>query len=61
MAKSRKSFPLRMDPDLFDSIRSMAEQEMRSVNAQIEFMLRDAVAERGRKPKKPNDESENDA
>ena len=46
MTKQRKSFPLRMDPKLFEEIRKMAESEMRSVNAQIEYLLRDALKRR---------------
>ena len=39
----RKAFPLRLDPRLYDDLRRWAEQELRSVNAQIEFLLRQAV------------------
>lgn len=42
----RKSFPLRLDPKLFDALRAWADQELRSVNAQIEFLLRQAVERR---------------
>jgi hypothetical protein len=44
----RKRFLLRMDPRLWRELQSWAEEEMRSVNAQIEFVLRDAVRRRGR-------------
>lgn len=54
MAKSRKSFPLRLDPDLYEVIRAWADQEMRSVNGQIEFILRQAAKERGRTIEKDN-------
>lgn len=43
MSKPRKPFPLRMDPELFDALQAWAAQEMRSINGQIEFVLRDAV------------------
>ncbi|MDA1015571.1 MAG: hypothetical protein O3A00_14105 [Planctomycetota bacterium] len=49
MAKPRKSFPLRLDPELYDVIRAWADQEMRSVNGQIEFILKQAASARGRK------------
>ncbi len=48
MSKARKSFPLRLAPDLYDAIKGWAEQEMRSVNAQIEFILKQAVVSGGR-------------
>ena len=44
---ARKSFPLRISPELYDELRRWAEQEFRSVNGQIEFLLRDAVRRRG--------------
>ncbi len=46
MAKQRKSFPLRISQDLYADLRGWADQEMRSVNAQIEFLLRQAVLKR---------------
>lgn len=46
MAKQRKSFPLRISQDLYDQIRGWADQEMRSVNGQIEYILRQAVNRR---------------
>jgi hypothetical protein len=42
----RKSFPLRISPELYDELRRWAEQDFRSVNGQIEFLLRDAVRRR---------------
>ncbi len=42
----RKSFPLRIDPNLWNEIEAWAHQEFRSVNGQIEFLLRDAVRRR---------------
>ena len=44
----RKAFPLRMSPELYEELRRWAETEFRSVNGQIEFLLRDAVAKRQR-------------
>lgn len=41
--KGRKSFLLRLPPDLLQEIKAWAEQELRSVNGQIEFILRDAI------------------
>jgi len=52
----RKQFPLRIDPDLWAEIERIAAAELRSVNAQVEFMLREAVRRRGRKvPPDPAD------
>ena len=51
----RKRFLLRMDPRLWRELQSWAQGEMRSVNAQIEFVLREAVRRRGRPlPEEPN-------
>ena len=47
--KSRKSFPLRIDPALYDELEVWAQQEFRSVNGQIEFLLREAVSRRRRR------------
>jgi hypothetical protein len=43
---NRKSFALRIDPKLWNEIEAWAQQEFRSVNGQIEFLLRDAVRRR---------------
>jgi hypothetical protein len=42
----RKAFLLRIDPDLWTDLESWAEQELRSVNGQIEYLLRQAVQKR---------------
>lgn len=42
--KQRKAFLLRMDPALYDALEAWAEREMRSLNGQIEFLLKEAVA-----------------
>ena len=49
----KKSYPLRIDPALWAEIERLAAQELRSANAQIEYLLREALARRGRKPKPP--------
>jgi hypothetical protein len=48
----RKSFPLRLDPAVFDALQRWAGSELRSLNAQIEFILRNALREAGRLPSK---------
>ena len=47
----KKSFLLRVDPALWAEIERLATAELRSVNAQVEFLLRQALAERGIRPK----------
>jgi hypothetical protein len=42
----RKSFLLRIDPALWEELESWAAAELRSVNGQIEYLLRQAVAKR---------------
>jgi hypothetical protein len=46
----RKNFPLRIDGELYSVIEEMAADELRSVNGQIEFLLRDALRRAGRLP-----------
>ena len=52
----RKAFLLRLDPAVWTALTRLAQSELRSVNAQIEFLLRDALARRGAavKPAKPD-------
>ena len=47
----RKAFLLRIDPAVWAEIERLAHGELRSINAQIEYLLRDALARRGWKPK----------
>jgi hypothetical protein len=47
MATERKAFALRLDPTLHDAIARLASAELRSVNAEIEFLLREALRARG--------------
>jgi len=42
----RKSFLLRMDPALWDDLECWAQDELRSVNGQIEYILKQAVQKR---------------
>ncbi len=46
----RKSFLLRIDPALWSDLERLAAAELRSVNAQIEYLLREALARRGAAP-----------
>ncbi len=45
----KKHFVLRIDPHLWDAVEALAMQELRSANAQVEMMLREGLAKRGRK------------
>ncbi len=45
-ARERKAFLLRLSPELFDELRAWANQELRSLNAHIEYVLREAVRRR---------------
>jgi len=55
----RKAFLLRIDPELWAEMERLAQAELRSVNSQIEYLLREALAKRGitpasaRKARKP--------
>ena len=46
----KKAYPLRVDPALWAAIERLAAQELRSANAQVEFLLREGLARRGRLP-----------
>jgi hypothetical protein len=48
MSKDRKSFLLRLDPALYEALERWAQQELRSVNGQIEFLLRKALIDEKR-------------
>lgn len=43
----KKAFLLRIDPKLWAEIERLAQAELRSANAQVEFLLRDALGRRG--------------
>lgn len=59
--KSRKAFPLRIDPTLYEELEAWAQQEFRSVNGQIEFLLREAVTRRRNRSDSDVDRSSEDA
>jgi len=46
----RKTFLVRLDPALHDALQRWADADLRSVNAQIEFLLRHALRDAGRLP-----------
>jgi len=55
----RKAYLLRIDPGIWEQVERLAQAELRSVNGQVEYLLRQALAQRGipaasqaRKPRK---------
>ena len=46
----KKNFPLRLDPVLYAALERAAAADFRSVNAEVEVLLREALARRGIKP-----------
>ncbi|HZW52230.1 MAG TPA: Arc family DNA-binding protein [Rudaea sp.] len=58
MAADKKAYPLRISADVLDAVQRWADDELRSVNAQIEYVLREALRKAGRlkaqQPSAPN-------
>jgi len=50
---ARKAYPLRINEEVLNAMQGWANEELRSVNAQIEYVLREALRKSGRS-KKPN-------
>ncbi|HEX8740955.1 MAG TPA: toxin-antitoxin system HicB family antitoxin [Casimicrobiaceae bacterium] len=48
---AKKAFLLRIDPELWSALERLAQAELRSVNAEIEFLLREALRGRGIAPR----------
>ncbi len=48
MSADKKAYPLRISADVLDAVQRWADDELRSVNAQIEYVLRDALRKVGR-------------
>jgi hypothetical protein len=44
----KKAYPLRINAEVLDAIQRWADDELRSLNAQIEYVLRDALRRNGR-------------
>lgn len=51
-AMARKQYPLRVDPKIWEAVQRWADDEMRSANGQVEWILRDALKRYGRLPGK---------
>ena len=54
----KKAYPLRINARVLDAIQRWADDELRSVNAQIEYVLRDALRKAGRLKPSANPEDE---
>jgi hypothetical protein len=46
----RKAYLLRIDPEIWAEVERLAQSELRSVNGQVEYLLREALAKRGIQP-----------
>ena len=59
----KKAYPLRINADVLSAVQRWADDELRSLNAQIEYVLRDALRKDGRLPKPgaPEESSGDDA
>ena len=57
----RKAFLLRIDPAVLEAVQHWADDDLRSLNAQIEFVLRRALTDRGRVNPTPTDREPNRA
>ncbi len=55
---AKKAFALRIDEQMLQALQHWADDEFRSVNGQIEFLLREALLKAGRLPKKTVDPQE---
>jgi hypothetical protein len=53
MAESKR-FLLRLDPRLFEALRRWAQEDLRSINGQIEYLLTEQVRRAGRLPHRPS-------
>lgn len=54
----RKAYPLRIGADVLAATQKWADDELRSLNAQIEYVLRDALRKAGRLPQPGEDDTE---
>ena len=52
---AKKAFPLRLNADIYQAIQRWSNDELRSVNAQIEYVIRDALRKAGRLPSEATD------
>ncbi|MEO8742611.1 MAG: Arc family DNA-binding protein [Lysobacteraceae bacterium] len=56
----KKAYPLRIGADVLQALQRWADDDLRSVNAQIEYVLRDALRKSGRMKKADDSETKDD-
>ena len=56
----RKTYPLRINPEILEAMQRWANDDLRSVNAQIEFVLRQSLVKAGRFKQKTTDPASSD-
>jgi hypothetical protein len=56
----KKAYPLRISSDVLDALQRWAEDELRSLNSQIEYVLRDALRKAGRMKPAPEDDKKSE-
>jgi hypothetical protein len=54
----KKAYPLRISPQVLDAVQRWADDDLRSVNAQIEYLLREALRKSSRLARNPIDPSD---
>ncbi|MCI1914441.1 MAG: hypothetical protein LKJ05_01720 [Bifidobacteriaceae bacterium] len=55
---AKKQYPLRVDPELWKAVEQWSSDELRSVNGQMEYIIRESLKRAGRLPK-PHESSPN--
>ena len=56
----KKAYPLRINAQVLDAVQRWSDDELRSLNAQIEYVLREALRKNGRLKSSPSSEQEED-
>lgn len=56
----KKAYPLRINAEVLDALQRWSNDELRSLNAQIEYVLRDALRKAGRVPKQDDSKQDGD-
>ena len=49
----KKSFPLRINEETWEALRRWSDEELRSVNGQVEYVIRESLRKAGRLPRPP--------
>ncbi|HEV7777015.1 MAG TPA: Arc family DNA binding domain-containing protein [Luteibacter sp.] len=60
MSAEKKAYPLRISATVLEAMQRWSEDELRSLNAQIEYVLRDALRRSGRLKPTPTEPAEDD-